>query len=186
MKHLGAVLHDAGKAAPALAPKTPGQMSYETWRAVVGDRVAERARPGNLRGGVLTVHVASSVWAQELSLLSTTILERLTKAGIVAERLRFRVGEIEAAPRRASANPNPQKRALPDDLTRRLDAIPDERLRAAIAEAAGYSFGNKAPSTTGRRAIRSPRSDGAKTAPMDRTEPPRRGAPRGTGGNRSH
>lgn len=185
MKHVGAVLHDAGKVSPTLAPKTPGQMSYETWRRVVGDRVAERARPGTLRGGVLMVHVASAVWAQELSLLSTTILDRLANAGIVAERLRFRVGEIEEAPRRPTATKEPQKRQLPDDLTRRLDSIPDERLRAAIAEAASYSFGRKTPLKTGRRAPRSPQSGATKTAPMDQIEPPRRAAPRGTGGNRS-
>src|ERR1041385_1224697 len=68
------------------------------WRTLVGDRIGERTRPGNIRDGRLTVYVASAVWAQELSLLSSTILERLVRDGLKVKELRFRVGDLGEPP----------------------------------------------------------------------------------------
>ena len=42
----------------------------ERWRQAVGERIASRTEPGRLRGGVLTIHAASSAWAQELTFLA--------------------------------------------------------------------------------------------------------------------
>src|SRR5262245_3709762 len=61
----------------------------ERWRRAVGDRIASRTEPGRLRAGVLTVHSASSAWAQELSFLSPEILARVRALGLEVEALRF-------------------------------------------------------------------------------------------------
>jgi predicted nucleic acid-binding Zn ribbon protein len=47
------------------------------WRGAVGGSIAEHAQPVSERGGVLTVSCSASVWAQELDLMSPTIIERL-------------------------------------------------------------------------------------------------------------
>lgn len=118
------------------------RVDHDLWRRAVGHRVARRTAPGPLRDGVLTVYVASAVWAQELSLLSPAIVDKLRAASLDVARLRFRVGTIDppddshiveqhAAP----------KAALPPDLERRLQGVEDSELREAIAEAAAYSLG---------------------------------------------
>src|SRR5688572_12951106 len=113
----------------------------ESWRKVVGERIAQRTEPGRLtREGELTIHVASAAWAQELSLLSRDILARLIDFGLAAKTLRFRVRQIEAQPARP-ARPKPAITALlPDELKTRLQEIGDPELRAAIAEAAALAL----------------------------------------------
>jgi hypothetical protein len=106
--------------------------------------VAARTQPGALRDGELIVRVASSVWAQELSLLSTTILGRLRQAGVTVKRLRFHVGTVDPLPPGfVRTAPPPVRAKLPDDLLRRLDQIEDPELRAAVAEAAAYGMGRQ-------------------------------------------
>ena len=70
-----------------------GQVAIDrdTWRRLLGDRVAKRTEPGSLVGGVLTIHVASAPWAQELSLLTNELLERLKPLRLTINSLRFRV-----------------------------------------------------------------------------------------------
>jgi predicted nucleic acid-binding Zn ribbon protein len=60
-----------------LAPETVLGEAQSAWRDAVGTWIAERAWPVAERGGVLTVSCESSVWAQELDLMSETIRERL-------------------------------------------------------------------------------------------------------------
>ena len=62
----------------------------ECWRRILGERIAERSAPNTIHGGALTVKVASSVWAQELSLLAPEILQRLQNAGFSTTELRRR------------------------------------------------------------------------------------------------
>jgi len=64
------------------------------WEAVVGADVAAQAEPVALRGAVLEVRVASSVWAQHLQLRRSEILAGLARElGQQAPTdLRFHVG----------------------------------------------------------------------------------------------
>jgi predicted nucleic acid-binding Zn ribbon protein len=73
-----------------LAPDTPLARIQRAWRGAVGDAIAAEAEPVGERGGVVTVACRSSVWAQELDLLSVEVVRRLN-AGLgedVVERLR--------------------------------------------------------------------------------------------------
>jgi len=71
----------------------------DTWRRLLGDRVARRTEPGALSGGVLTIYVASAPWAQELSLLVNELLERLKPLNLRIASLRFRVRQqIQGSP----------------------------------------------------------------------------------------
>lgn len=47
------------------------------WAEAMGPMVAAEARPVGERGGVVTVACSAAVWAQELDLLSATLIERL-------------------------------------------------------------------------------------------------------------
>jgi predicted nucleic acid-binding Zn ribbon protein len=62
-----------------LAPETLLAHVQAAWRGAVGDAIAAQATPTAERGGVLTVSCSASVWAQELDLMSMTIVERLNQ-----------------------------------------------------------------------------------------------------------
>jgi predicted nucleic acid-binding Zn ribbon protein len=64
------------------------------WPAVAGPALADAATPVSERSGTVTFACESAVWAQELELLGSDLLERLNEAlgGLRVERLRFIVG----------------------------------------------------------------------------------------------
>jgi len=111
----------------------------ETWRRILGDRIAQHSVPRTCRGKTLTVAVGSSVWAQELSLLMPDIIRRLQGAGFVVSDLRWQVQALPAnkpAPIKSSSNlPLAQ---LPNEVELALSKVKDLELRHAIQEAAAH------------------------------------------------
>ena len=77
-----------------LAPPTTLARVQGLWSEVVGETLAEECRPVSEREGTITVGCRSSVWAQELAMMETDLLERLNAAlgGATVVELRFRVG----------------------------------------------------------------------------------------------
>jgi len=73
-----------------LAPATPLARIQRAWPEVVGPAINSEAQPTAERGGVLTVSCSAAVWAQELDLMSPTIVERLNERleGRIVHRLR--------------------------------------------------------------------------------------------------
>jgi hypothetical protein len=156
-----------------------------TWRGAIGERIASRSTPEQLRDGVLTLRVATPVWAQELSLLSSTIIERLLPLGFVVHAVRCKVGAVE--PSRSIGRTRQLVPAaaveLPPDLTRQLAQIADDDLRATIEAAARSQLQLQSqrhavpqprtqsgdPSAT-KPNVRGPQSAGRETAPRDRIE----------------
>lgn len=49
------------------------------WEGVVGEAIAQEARPVGERTGVVTVACSASVWAQELDLMAPDIVESLNR-----------------------------------------------------------------------------------------------------------
>src|SRR5436305_10888885 len=80
-------------------PRDGAPWPPRAWHDAVGDRVARRTRPMRLENKVLTVRAATAVWAQELSFVAPTIVQRLAALGFDVESLRFRVGPIDAPDR---------------------------------------------------------------------------------------
>lgn len=155
------------------------RVDRDTWTRAVGERIAARTQPERIKDGVLLVRVASPVWAQELSLLSTTIIERLRASGVAAASLRFYTSKIdEAASSPARRTHVAPRAAIPEALQHRLDKIDDPELRRAIAEAAALSLGRKTAATSKKRAPRAPESAGRESAPRDQRPRPQRGARR--------
>jgi predicted nucleic acid-binding Zn ribbon protein len=66
--------------AESLAPMTPLARVQRVWEDAVGAAIAREAEPVSERGGVVTVGCRSSVWAQELDLMSEALVERLNDA----------------------------------------------------------------------------------------------------------
>lgn len=63
-----------------LRPATTLARVQEVWPQAVGPALSSEARPVSERAGAITVHCDSSVWAQELQLLSGDLVTRLNAA----------------------------------------------------------------------------------------------------------
>ncbi len=85
----------------------------------------------------MLVTVKSALWAQELSLLTPLILERLGTRGLNVNRLRFIVGAL-SLPRRPRALKERKRGPLPGGLAQRLERLEDAKLAELIREAASF------------------------------------------------
>jgi hypothetical protein len=144
----------------------------DTWRRLVGDRVARRTEPGALSDGVLTIYVASAPWAQELSLLTNELLERLKTLQLDIRSVRFRVRQQITGPdwqarRKASA-----RAPLPDELSHRIAGVEDPELKRAIADAAELWLG-RLEKVSAKSAAPAPRSAAARSDRSAKSSPPR-------------
>ena len=63
-----------------LEPQTPIARVQRAWRETAGATVIEEAEPVSERAGTVTVACRSSVWAQELAMLETDLVQRLNEA----------------------------------------------------------------------------------------------------------
>jgi hypothetical protein len=179
---LGALLANARATTRAAAGVA---IDRESWRRIVGARIAERTEPGMIRAGVLTVSAASAVWVQELSLLSDEIVMRLRAGGFGLHSIRFRVTNI-ARRKRAPDEPAPKPPIeLPEELATALGKIDDLELRETIASAAAFSLALPEPATSTPPAARAPRSAESESVRSDRDAPAGRAASRRNRGGRS-
>lgn len=166
------------------------------WRRVVGVNIARRTKPIRLQEGVLLVRVASSSWAQELSLLKLTLCERLVAEGLTVRDIRFVVGPVEPPQRSPEVQvrvPFRPKVPLPTPLLLELEKVPDLELRMSLARAAAANLAWQSlvlepPSLPPRsvsatlQAAQAPRPVEAESAPSVRSSAP---APASTRGNRA-
>lgn len=162
------------------------------WRAAVGPRIADRARPIALERGVLVVKVVSSVWANELSMLAPQIIKKLAQTtpngrpGIEVKSLRFRVGPLEVMegiPQVWTHRRIPPPVPLAPDMEQSLASVADDELRQLIAKAAraNLAWQSAAPTlNAGPRDARGPRAAGRESAPPDRSGAGSGEASRGT------
>ena len=123
--------------------KRRAPISPQVWSQAVGGRIADRAKPVDLVAGILFVRVATSVWANELSLLAPSLIARLRNAGVEVKEMRFRVGAIEPParpPERRASRAVPPPAPLPRDITAALQRIEDAELKEAIALAASANL----------------------------------------------
>jgi hypothetical protein len=117
------------------------------WPAAVGAENARRAWPARIgRDGVLVVHASDAVWAFQLGMLASSILERLaaTLGAATPRKLRFVPGPIpgrEPAPSHENA-PEPPPVAPGDAAKGAVVAAPieDDELRESVARAVAASL----------------------------------------------
>jgi hypothetical protein len=141
------------------------------WRAAVGPRIADKARPLALERGVLVVKVVTSVWANELSMLTPELVVKLAERGFAVKSFKFRVGPldvIEGLTQRREYRRVPPPAALDATLTKSLAAVEDDELRASIERAARANLAWQGASAAPRD-VRGPRDAGTGSAPPDRS-----------------
>ncbi len=71
-RHLGAAFQ---RMAESIAPSDPLTTLTVAWPTVVGEAIAKHTRPSAIKGSELLVECDSSVYAQELELLSRKVLK---------------------------------------------------------------------------------------------------------------
>lgn len=118
--------------------RTKPPIPRETWVRAVGARIADRTMPLKLENGDLLVMVATSVWSNELAMLTNDVLSRLVALGVPAVRLRFRVGQIEVdrPPERRARRKVPPAVRLPAPLEAAVRTLEDLELMKEIRMAA--------------------------------------------------
>lgn len=127
-----------------------------TWRRLVGVGIAKRTRPISLVRGVLLVQVGSAAWAQQLSLLTDSVRERLAEKGLAVRTLRFRVGPVEPLRREPAKQiivREVPRVPLPEALRVQIDNVPDEQLRAVLRSAASSNLAWQAGLAIARRRV---------------------------------
>ena len=159
----------------ARAAVNSGQIiDRETWRRILGERIARHSSPRAYRGGTLTVTVASPVWAQELSFLTPVILSKLQAGGFQVAEVRWHVASLppQGPPRTWTAPIVPLSK-LPHDLENAVSKVEDPELRQAIVEAAAHVMARqrrdagKRPAIATRPDAQVPRSAEPKTSRQD-------------------
>jgi len=112
------------------------------WAELVGPGIAAHSSPGAIKGGRLAVTVDSSAWMNQLSLLSTDLIEKINAGlgqGTVTE-LRFRIGKpaASAARRKPAAKDAPKKRSLSAseraEVERAASQVSDPELRKSVVK----------------------------------------------------
>jgi predicted nucleic acid-binding Zn ribbon protein len=69
---------------------------WNVWDGVVGDVIAQNARPAAFKGRILLVHVSSSTWIHQLQFLKEEMIDKLNAAlgKVLIEDLKFRIGPV--------------------------------------------------------------------------------------------
>lgn len=161
---------DLLKATPIGRAASSVLVSRALWEEVAGVGFARRTKPDRLERGTLYILCASSGWAQELTLHSTVIVQRLKERGLEVERIRFKVAEVEAperggvlAPSREelararTAEPEPESLAPLENVVvpalRRtlVDTARAVRRRAAEVDAHERAARDRKPRVPGKR-----------------------------------
>jgi len=119
-------------------------ISTAQWQEAVGIRIADRSSPRRLdHDGTLLIAVTSSVWAQELSMLSSTVCQRLQSHGHCVRTVRFVVAAVEPArwaPERFDRRYVPAPQPIPHDIVQSIEAIDDEQLRETMTRVIAASL----------------------------------------------
>lgn len=150
------------------------------WKIAVGPRIADRAHPTHLERGVLSVKVATSVWATELQMLAPEIVARLRVRGYAVDSMRFRIGELdtpERPPERRAYRKVPPPAPLGAELRASIAEVSDPALRVVIERAASANLAWQSfvavspprPLSEAPRGAPTPRGAGTGSAPQGRT-----------------
>lgn len=126
--------------------------AYRAWARVSVPPVSLATRPAGFNNGVLLVECESSVWANELTLLSAQILARMHEVapGHPVARVRFVVGraafgsaEREDRTHDVAERCVPRSGPPPTQVREAVRSVAHDRLRIAIEAALRTSYGER-------------------------------------------
>jgi predicted nucleic acid-binding Zn ribbon protein len=69
---------------------------WQVWDQIVGDVIAQNARPAAFKGKILLVHVSSSAWIHQFQFLKKEMIEKLNEAlgKALIDDLKFKIGPL--------------------------------------------------------------------------------------------
>ena len=70
---------------------------WRVWDTIVGNVIAQNAKPAAFKGRILLVHVTSSTWLHQLQFLKKDMIAKLnvTLGKTLIEDLKFKIGPLE-------------------------------------------------------------------------------------------
>ena len=70
---------------------------WQVWDSIVGEVIAQNAKPAAFKGQILLVNVTNSTWIHQLQFLKKEMIERLNNAlgKPLIEDLKFKIGPFE-------------------------------------------------------------------------------------------
>ena len=93
--HIGSVLGEVLKKCRRETDVALVQV-WQIWDEMVGNVIAQNARPAAFKGRLLLVHVSSSTWTHQLQFLKKEIIAKLNQAlgQHLIEDLKFKIGPL--------------------------------------------------------------------------------------------
>ena len=93
--HIGSIIDDVIKSYRRESDAELIQV-WNVWDGVVGEVLAQNARPAAFKGRVLLVHVSSSTWIHQLQFLKKEMIDKLNTAlgKVLIEELKFKIGPV--------------------------------------------------------------------------------------------
>ena len=94
-EHIGNILGDVLK---TYRRESDGELMqvWDVWDDIVGDVIAQNARPAAFKGKILIVHVSSSTWVHQLQFLKKEMIAKVNKAfgKALIDDLKFKIGKL--------------------------------------------------------------------------------------------
>jgi predicted nucleic acid-binding Zn ribbon protein len=94
-EHIGNILADVLKSYRRESDAELVQV-WQVWDQIVGDVIAQNARPAAFKGKILLVHVSSSTWIHQLQFVKKEMIEKLNEAHgkALIDDLKFKIGPL--------------------------------------------------------------------------------------------
>jgi predicted nucleic acid-binding Zn ribbon protein len=94
-EHIGSIIADVLK---TYRRESDGELVqvWRIWDDIVGDIIAQNARPAAFKGKILLVHVSSSTWVHQLQFLKKEMIAKLNNAleKSLIDDLKFKIGPL--------------------------------------------------------------------------------------------
>ncbi len=94
-EHIGSILVDVLK---TYRRESDGELLrvWQVWDGIVGDVIAQNARPAAFKGKILLVHVTNSTWIHQLQFLKKEMIAKLndTLGNALIDDLKFKIGPL--------------------------------------------------------------------------------------------
>ncbi len=94
-EHIGGIIKKVLKTCRHESDEELSQI-WSLWDNIVGEAIAENARPAAFKGKLLLVHVTSSVWIHQLQFLKNSIIVKVndTLGKELIEEIKFKIGPV--------------------------------------------------------------------------------------------
>jgi predicted nucleic acid-binding Zn ribbon protein len=94
-EHIGSILTDVLKTYRKDADGELVQV-WQVWDEIVGEVIAQNAKPAAFKGKILIVHVSSSTWVHQLQFLKKEMIAKLNNAfgKALIDDLKFKIGKL--------------------------------------------------------------------------------------------